>query len=63
MDGVRFPNNKQMKFRRLEPVLDGAMIHAEGRWANGDADPRPGGQRQCRRSLRAAVRACHGEAG
>ncbi len=44
MDGVRFPNNKQMKFHRLEPVLDGSTIHAEGRWANGDADPDPEGR-------------------
>jgi adenine-specific DNA-methyltransferase len=41
MDGVLFPNNKVMKFHRLEPVMDGSVIHAEGRWANGgpDADP------------------------
>jgi adenine-specific DNA-methyltransferase len=44
MDGVRFPNNKQMKFSRLEQVLDGSTIHAEGRWANGDADPDPEGR-------------------
>lgn len=44
MDGVRFPNNKQMKFHRLEAVLDGSTIHAEGRWANGDADPDPEGR-------------------
>jgi adenine-specific DNA-methyltransferase len=44
MDGVRFPNNKQMTFSRLEPVHDGSTIHAEGRWANGDADPDPEGR-------------------
>lgn len=44
MDGVRFPNNKQMTFGRLEPVHDGSTIHAEGRWANGDADPDPEGR-------------------
>jgi adenine-specific DNA-methyltransferase len=44
MDGVRFPNNKQMSFHRLEPVLDGSTIHAEGRWANGDKDPDPEGR-------------------
>jgi adenine-specific DNA-methyltransferase len=44
MDGVRFPNNKQMHFHRLEPVLDGSTIHAEGRWANGEKDPDPDGR-------------------
>jgi adenine-specific DNA-methyltransferase len=44
MDGVRFPNNKQMHFHRLEPVLDGSTIHAEGRWANGEKDPDPEGR-------------------
>ena len=44
MDGVLFPNNKTMKFHRLEPVTDGSVIHAEGRWANGDADPDPDGK-------------------
>ena len=34
-DGVRFPNNKQMMFTRLEPLFDSGaadMIHAEGNW-------------------------------
>ncbi|MEI7733320.1 MAG: hypothetical protein WCO56_27360 [Verrucomicrobiota bacterium] len=33
MDGVRFPDNKQMKFSRLERITgtDGTL-HAEGRW-------------------------------
>ena len=44
MDGVLFPNNKVMKFHRLEPVMDGSVIHAEGRWANGDADKDPEGR-------------------
>jgi adenine-specific DNA-methyltransferase len=44
MDGVRFPNNKQMTFGRLEPVHDGSTIHAEGRWANGEKDPDPEGR-------------------
>jgi adenine-specific DNA-methyltransferase len=44
MDGVLFPNNKTMKFHRLEPVMDGSVIHAEGRWANGDADSDPEGR-------------------
>lgn len=44
MDGVLFPNNKVMKFHRLDPVMDGSVIHAEGRWANGDADSDPEGR-------------------
>ncbi len=44
LDGVRFPNNKQMHFSRLEPVLDGSTIHAEGRWSNGEADKDPEGR-------------------
>lgn len=43
LDGVRFPNNKEMHFHRLEPVLDGSTIHAEGRWSNGQADNDPDG--------------------
>ena len=44
LDGVRFPNNKEMKFSRLEPVRDGSVIHAEGRWANGEKDSDPEGK-------------------
>jgi adenine-specific DNA-methyltransferase len=44
MDGVRFPNNKETRFHRLEQVLDGSVIHAEGRWSNGDADKNPEGK-------------------
>jgi len=44
MDGVRFPNNKEMQFHRLEQVLDGSVIHAEGRWSNGDTDRDPEGK-------------------
>jgi adenine-specific DNA-methyltransferase len=44
MDGVRFPNNKEMRFTRLEPVADGSIIHAEGRWANGETDKDPEGK-------------------
>jgi adenine-specific DNA-methyltransferase len=44
MDGVLFPNNKTMNFHRLEPVMDGSVIHAEGRWANGGADTDPEGR-------------------
>jgi adenine-specific DNA-methyltransferase len=43
MDGVLFPNNKTMKFHRLEQVMDGSIIHAEGRWENGGPDPDPEG--------------------
>jgi len=43
MDGVRFPDNRQMRFTRLELVRgDSAGIHAEGRWApEGEEDPAP----------------------
>ena len=44
MDGVLFLNNTVMKFHRLEPVMDGSVIHAEGRWANGGADKDPEGK-------------------
>jgi adenine-specific DNA-methyltransferase len=47
MDGVRFPDNKQRKFTRLDPIYAGGSssgIHAEGRWANqGEADEDPDG--------------------
>ncbi|MEX2138344.1 MAG: site-specific DNA-methyltransferase [Pirellulales bacterium] len=35
-DGVRFPNNKELRFSRLEPIFESGSssgIHAEGRWA------------------------------
>ena len=40
MDGVRFPDNKQMRFTRLEAIHGGASgLHAEGRWvADGEKD-------------------------
>jgi len=37
MDGVRFPDNKHMKFTRLDPIYasgSSAGIHGEGRWVN-----------------------------
>jgi adenine-specific DNA-methyltransferase len=37
--GVRFPNNKVLKFTRLEPC-GGEYLHAEGEWQNGDAQTR-----------------------
>ena len=48
MDGVRFPDNKQKKFRRLTPIYasgSSAGIHAEGRWVNvGETDDDPEGE-------------------
>jgi len=43
MDGVRFPDNRQMRFTRLEPVRgDSSGIHAEGRWIpEGEEDHNP----------------------
>ncbi|MGE5486807.1 MAG: site-specific DNA-methyltransferase [bacterium] len=47
MDGVRFPDNKQKKFSRLDPLFASGRsggIHAEGRWTNeGEADEDPNG--------------------
>jgi adenine-specific DNA-methyltransferase len=34
--GVDFPNNKNMKFSRLDALTGASLIHAEGEWANGD---------------------------
>ncbi len=46
-DGVRFLNNKQMKWTRLEPLYESGKssgFHAEGRWvAVGDEDRDPDG--------------------
>lgn len=49
-DGVRFLNNKQMRWTRLEPLFEAgtaaaaAGFHAEGRWTPvGDDDPDPDG--------------------
>jgi adenine-specific DNA-methyltransferase len=48
MDGVRFPDNKQKKFTRLDPIYatgSSAGIHAEGRWVNvGETDAEPEGE-------------------
>jgi adenine-specific DNA-methyltransferase len=42
-DGVRFTDNKQMHFSRLEPLYSSGQVsgfHAEGRWApSGEVDP------------------------
>jgi adenine-specific DNA-methyltransferase len=47
MDGVRFPDNKQRKFSRLDSLFASGRsggIHAEGRWANeGETDEDPSG--------------------
>ncbi|MDR3703457.1 MAG: hypothetical protein P4L56_27660, partial [Candidatus Sulfopaludibacter sp.] len=47
MDGVRFPDNKHLKFTRLDPIYasgSSAGIHAEGRWVNvGETDEDPTG--------------------
>jgi hypothetical protein len=47
MDGVRFPDNKQRKFTRREPIYAegrSGEIHAEGRWVNeGETDDDPNG--------------------
>ena len=34
-DGVRFPDNKVMKFTTLEALADGSTIHAKGTWGEG----------------------------
>src|SRR5438105_14875964 len=47
MDGVRFPDNKHLKFTRLDPIYASGSsvgIHAEGRWVNlGETDGDPNG--------------------
>ena len=39
-DGVRFPDNKVMKFSALETLADGSILHAKGVWANGEKKER-----------------------
>jgi len=44
MDGVRFPNNKENIFTRLNRIKDPSGIHAEGRWTpQGQTDSDPEG--------------------
>lgn len=45
MDGIRFPDNLEQRFSRLEPLSgQGVLLHAEGRWAPaGQTDPDPEG--------------------
>ena len=64
MDGVRFPNNKQMRFTRLDLLTGQSQIlHAEGRWVpEGDEDPIQKGVPMSASSL-AAVWPCHGLSG
>jgi adenine-specific DNA-methyltransferase len=38
--GVDFPNNKNMKFSRLDPMTGASLIHVEGEWVNGDKKDR-----------------------
>ncbi|MBN1888797.1 MAG: site-specific DNA-methyltransferase [Thermoflexales bacterium] len=38
-DGVRFPDNKTLKFQRLDP-LPNSILHAEGEWGNGLPSPK-----------------------
>ena len=47
VDGVRFPDNSQMEFTRLEPITGrSGAIHAEGRWHPKDeSDPDADGRR------------------
>ncbi|RRR72399.1 MAG: site-specific DNA-methyltransferase [Candidatus Viridilinea halotolerans] len=39
-DGVRFPNNRVVRFVRLEPLVSGTYLHAEGEWASDEDMPR-----------------------
>ena len=34
-NGVDFPDNRNLKFARLDPVTGPALVHAEGAWADG----------------------------
>jgi len=34
-DGVRFPENKVRKFKTLEALSEGSILHARGSWGNG----------------------------
>ena len=48
-DGVRFPNNKEMVFARLQPIFgeNTAGLHAEGRWTpRGQEEKDPDGAAQ-----------------
>ena len=49
-DGVRFPDNKVMKFTTLEALADGSILHAKGTWGEGGEETAGGGD------VRSAVR-------
>ena len=34
--GVDFPDNRNVKFSRLDPTTGATLVHAEGEWSNGD---------------------------
>ena len=64
LDGVRFLDNRVMKFSRLEPLgARSQAIHAEGRWApEGETDTDPEGDATVAVALRSAIRPGHGKA-
>jgi adenine-specific DNA-methyltransferase len=37
-DGIRFPDNKVVKFTSLEGLADGSILHAKGTWGNGEGE-------------------------
>jgi len=37
-DGIRFPDNRVMKFNTLEALADGSILHAKGVWGNGKGE-------------------------
>src|SRR5690606_35368685 len=39
-DGVRFPDNRTLKFSRLDRIEGGLALHGEGEWANGEGGAR-----------------------
>lgn len=39
-DGVRFPDNRTLRFTRLDRIDAGLALHAEGEWANGEGNAR-----------------------
>jgi len=38
--GIRFPDNRTQQFARLDRIEAGVALHAEGEWANGNAEAR-----------------------
>ena len=65
LDGVRFPDNRQMAFTQLEP-MDGRseVIHAEGRWVRkGEADIEPDAKPNVCVAFGPAIWPSHGQAG